>query len=85
MRRLVTLSALLVAGAATAPPAAARDCRPVEGPPGVRLPERPGCKPPAPARDGKIKTGRTPGFIDLGGGAEVRFGGSVDVEVQRRR
>ena len=78
----------VLAGLAMAHPAAARDCRPVEAPPGVRMPERAGCKPADPDRGAKpaaAKAGRAPGFIDLGNGTEVRIGGKAEVEVQGRR
>lgn len=73
------LLALLLALAAL--PAQARgDCRaPRDLPPGVTLPERPGC-PPATPRDDRAKPGRTPGFVDVGGGTEVRITGRVRVE-----
>ncbi len=86
MNRIALLSAL-VAVVALAQPSAAKDCRAAEAPPGVRMPERAGCKPPG-KRDPvkpEAKTGRSPGFIDLGGGAELRIGGSVDMEVRHRR
>ena len=87
--RLPILSLLVLAGLLATHPGAARDCRPDEAPPGVRLPERTGCKPPDAARaDSKpapAKTGRAPGFIDLGNGTQVRIGGEVGVEVQNRR
>ena len=94
MMRVAALS--LLAGPVAAQPGAARDCRPVEAPPGVRLPERAGCKPPdkpgdtppAVARGTKpaaARAGRAPGFIDLGNGTQVRIGGEVDVEVRGGR
>jgi hypothetical protein len=83
---ILPLAALFVTGG----PAVAKGC-PGDGelPPGVRMPERPGC-PPRPgssARDIKptAKSGRQPGFIDLGNGAELRVGGQVDAEAMRRR
>jgi hypothetical protein len=87
--RLSVLAISLLAALVAAHPGAARDCRPLEAPPGVRLPERTGCKPPDSARgdtkSAPAKTGRVPGFIDLGNGTQVRIGGEVDVEVQNRR
>ena len=87
--RLSVLSISVLAALVAAHPGAAQDCRPVEAPPGVRLPERAGCKPPDAARtDTKpapAKPGRAPGFIDLGNGTQVRIGGEVGVEVQNRR
>ncbi len=87
--RLLILSLAVLASIVAAHPGAARDCRPAEAPPGVRVPERAGCKPPQAARaDAKpapARTGRAPGFIDLGNGTQVRIGGEVGVEVQSRR
>ena len=87
--RFSILSLSILAALVAAHPGVARDCRPAEGPPGVRLPERAGCKSPDAARaDTKptlAKTGRAPGFIDLGNGTQVRVGGEVGVEVQSRR
>jgi len=88
MRRSLLCISIL-APLVAAHPGAARDCRPVEAPPGVRLPERTGCKPSdaarADAKPAPAKTGRALGFIDLGNGTQVRIGGEVDVEVQNRR
>jgi hypothetical protein len=87
--RFSLLSLSILAGVIAAHPGAARDCRPVEAPPGVRLPERAGCKPPEAARrDTKpapARTGGAPGFMDLGNGTQVRIGGEIGVEVQNRR
>ncbi len=73
------LAALLLLAAA---PALARDdCRPPRDlPPGVTAPQRVGCPPLAPRRDEALKPGRTPGFVDLGNGTEVRITGRVRVE-----
>jgi hypothetical protein len=87
MMRWAILFTALLAGLATAQASEARDCRVPEAPPGVRVAERPGCKPrsPHPAIPGRAKAGPAPGFIDLGNGAQVRIGGRVDVEVEYRR
>jgi hypothetical protein len=86
MTRLSIMSASLVAGLAVSQPGAAKDCRSIAPPPGVRVPERAGCKPP-PTTDKRPKTkaGRTPGFFDLGNGTQLRIGGSVEVEMRSRR
>jgi hypothetical protein len=87
--RLSILSISVVAGLVAAHPGAARDCRPIEAPPGVRLPQRAGCKSPdavrADTKPAPARTGRAPGFMDLGNGTQVRIGGEVGVEVQGRR
>ena len=67
--------------------AAARDCRPAaDAPPGVRVPERPGCPrgPSLPERE-RPKPGREPGFVDLGNGTQIRIDGRVRVEGDVRR
>ena len=77
-------------------PALARDCRPVQAPPGVRVPDQAGCKSGRAARPETkpgarpkaksevkapgVRSGRGPGWIDLGNGTEVRISGSVGVE-----
>jgi hypothetical protein len=80
---------LLAAAAALVPlasgPAVARDCRPREAPPGVRVAQPVGCKPqPATSKNEvkppAVRSGRGPGWIDLGNGTEVRISGSVGVE-----
>jgi hypothetical protein len=84
------LPALMLASAVAAMSgaASARDCRPAaDAPPGVRVPDRPGCKPaqtPKAAEPG-LKAGREPGFVDLGNGTEVRIGGRVRVETRSGR
>ena len=86
MARIAVLSFVL-AGLVAAHPAAARDCRPLEAPPGVHIPERPGCTRPG-ARAPKpaaAKPGRAPGFMDLGNGTQVRIDGTVGVDVLHRR
>ena len=87
MTRLSILPASLVAGLAVVQPGAAKDCRSIAPPPGVRVPERAGCKPPpTTARQRpETKAGRTPGFFDLGNGTQLRIGGSVEVEMRSRR
>jgi hypothetical protein len=88
MARLSILSTSLVAGLAVVQPSAAKDCRFMAPPPGVRVPERAGCKPPpTTARNTRpeTKASRTPGFFDLGNGTQLRIGGSVDLEMRSRR
>jgi hypothetical protein len=70
-------------------PALARDCRPVEAPPGVRVPEQVGCKPAraaakTQAEPSGVRSGRHPGWIDLGNGTEVRISGGVGFEGRSR-
>ncbi len=74
-------AALLIAAAGlpTASPAQTRDCRPWDLPPGVRMPDRPGC-PPARVPEARPRPGREPGFIDLGNGTEVRINGRIRAE-----
>jgi hypothetical protein len=90
MMRVWSLVLPVAAGFVTTLPAEAKGCSGNgDLPPGVRLPERPGCpsRPGSSARDTKpaVKAGRQPGFIDLGNGAELRIGGQVDAEALRRR
>ncbi|KAA2235149.1 hypothetical protein [Salinarimonas soli] len=68
-------------------PASARpDCRPPRDlPPGVTPPQRVGCPAAAPAANGGLRPGRTPGFVDLGNGTEVRISGRVRVETGASR
>ncbi len=78
MRMLLLAPFLLLA----APPALARpDCRPPRDlPPGVTTPPRVGC-PAVKTRDqGALRAGRTPGFVDLGNGTEVRISGRARFE-----
>ena len=89
MNRFCSLLACL-AILLTSLPSQAKDCAPQDAPPGVRMPERAGCKARAAgtARNknaSSVKAGREPGFIDLGNGTQVRVGGQVDLEVQHRR
>ncbi len=60
-------------------PALARDCRPWDLPPGVRMPDRPGCPATRPP-EARPKPGREPGFVDLGNGTEIRINGRVRAE-----
>jgi hypothetical protein len=62
-----------------APALAQRDCRPWDLPPGVRMPDRPGC-PPARLPEARPKPGSRPGFVDLGNGTEIRIDGRVRAE-----
>jgi hypothetical protein len=76
------LAASLLASAA-----AAKDCVPADLPPGVRMPERPGCKAdkPAAASESRAREGRSPGTIELGNGTELRVGGRARLESDTRR
>ena len=86
MKSLPTLLSA-VFGALVASPAAAKDRVPADLPPGVRMPERPGCKAekPAAASEAHARQGRSPGTIDLGNGTELRVGGRARFETDRRR
>lgn len=79
--RVLALMLLALAPFAAAAGEARRPPCPADAPPGVRLPDRPGCRErgAAPARGGP------PGFIDLGDGASLRVGGRVRGEVDVRR
>ena len=89
---MVTFSRLAAAAAMvslSSIPAPARDCRPVEAPPGVRVPEQVGCKPgrataKTQAQPHAVRSGRQPGWIDLGNGTEVRISGGVGFEGRSR-
>ena len=97
---MVTFSRLAAAAAMvslSSIPALARDCRPVDAPPGVRVPEQVGCRSPRAAAKTHAKTqaktqaepsglrsGRAPGWIDLGNGTEVRISGGVSFEGRSR-
>jgi hypothetical protein len=82
---------LLGVGAIAPSFAHAKKCSSDEGlAPGVRLPDRAGCKarrhelsPEAKPRT--ARAGREPGFIDAGNGLQVRIGGRVDFEAGHRR
>jgi hypothetical protein len=80
---------LAVIAALTVSEACARDCTPRDLPPGVRLPARPGCPSDAAPKpriaDEKPRPGRTPGFVDIGGGTELRIDGRVRAETRFRR
>lgn len=86
MRRLAKL--LVIGGALLASTAAsAGDCAQRDVPPGVRVPDRPGCK-PKPAAAGaqdRLKPGRNPGFVDLGTGTEVRISGRSRIQLDTGR
>lgn len=81
IRAVLVLCLILCLAAA---PAVARDglrrppC-PSDAPPGVRLPDRPGCRP------AEAAPAHPPGFLDLGQGTSVRVGGRVRGEVEFRR
>ena len=71
--------------------AGAKECRVPDAPPGVRVQLPPGCRLPggaaAPANrtDSRQKAGKSPGFIDLGNGSEVRIGGRARVDTMYSR
>jgi hypothetical protein len=77
--RSAVAAGLLVIGTL---PAEARDCRPADPPPGVRVHTPPGCeaRKAQPARgpgQPPAQAGRDPGFVDLGNGSTMRIGGRV--------
>jgi hypothetical protein len=87
MARIALAGACLVLGVG---PSLAKDCRVPEAPPGVRVQPPVGCEPTG--RDVRkggngaaLRAGTEPGFIDLGGGTQVRVGGRVRVEAGTRR
>ena len=85
LRAFAATILLLLAGAA---PAAARDCRIPEAPPGVRVPPPPGCRPPAAKsaeRPQTVPAGRSPGTIVLENGTEIRIGGRVRIDAVGQR
>ena len=66
-------------------PALADPCRGAKARKASRLSE---CAPPRkvePYDPDRVRAGRTPGFIDLGNGTEVRIGGRVRMEYDVRR
>ncbi|HEX2556531.1 MAG TPA: hypothetical protein VHL98_22775 [Microvirga sp.] len=85
MRLAILAAAFLLA----AGPAAARDCRTPDAPPGVRVPPPAGCegssrsdrKPDQPS----VRSGRSPGAIVLDDGTEIRIGGRVRVDALGQR
>jgi hypothetical protein len=82
--RFVLATGLALIGAG---PGFAKDCRDQDAPPGVRVPLAAGCEPANAAKEstGRLKTGREPGFSDLGNGTQVRIGGRVRAEIGTRR
>jgi hypothetical protein len=87
MNRLTLLTAGLLIGSVL--PSQARDCRPAEAPPGVRVPLPAGCEPgatkaPPKSRQTTARSGQDSGFIDLGNGSQVRISGRVRVDVRSR-
>ena len=84
MKRLFLLVLLSLAGPITA--AEARPCRAGEMP-RVLQSGRPSCEAavkPEPYDPEALRAGRAPGFIDLGGGTEVRIGGRARMEYDTR-
>ena len=80
-RLLIVLPLALTAAAADAKP-----CRPVDA--RESRAERPGCdkgEKLVPYEPGAQRAGRSPAFIDLGNGTEVRVGGRVQMDYDRRR
>ncbi|MGY2047562.1 hypothetical protein [Methylobacterium sp. JK268] len=75
----VMLCLAAVSAAAGEAPARPRLC-PEDAPPGVRLPERPGCGGSAP-----LRSGTRPGFVDLGNGTQLRVSGRAAFEAGIRR
>ena len=72
-----------------AAPAAAKDCRIKDAPPGVRVSPPPGCPAAtAPAgmrqRDERMPVGRSVGSYTLGDGTEIRVGARVRVDANFR-
>ena len=73
---------MIAAGLALlAAPAAAKDCRTKDAPPGVRAPPAPGCAATVsqmkPERDERLPVGRSVGSYAVGGGIDVRIGARV--------
>lgn len=80
------LMLLAVMAVCAAEPSSGQDCRPSDTPPGVRVADRPGCKPSSPVSRAKAqRTGSQPGFVDLGNGTEVRVSGRVRMETRTGR
>lgn len=78
--------ALLAVSLATATATAASPCRDGTQPRSGKA--RPDCPPPRkfePYDPDAVRAGSRPGFIDLGGGTEVRVGGRVRGEFDTRR
>jgi hypothetical protein len=89
MVKFSCLAAAAALGSLSCLPALARDCRPVEAPPGVRVPDQVGCRSPratakTKAEPSGVRSGRQPGWIDLGNGTEVRISGGVSFEGRSR-
>jgi hypothetical protein len=64
----------------------AKDCPRPGASVGVRDPDRPGCRSearPKPENRPALKAGERPGFIDIGGGTELRVGGRVRMDHRR--
>lgn len=82
----LALAGTILVGPVLAQPAVAgevwRGPCPQDAPPGVRLPDRPGCRERA-ARENLKAT--APGSIDLGGGTSLRIGGRVRADYDLRR
>jgi hypothetical protein len=89
--RAAAVAVLMAGGITAAGAAGAKDCRMPDAPPGVRAPLPPGCPAPggaagpAKSADAPLKAGKSPGFIDLGNGSEVRIGGRVRADTMYRR
>ena len=81
--------ALIAALAVLAGPAAAAECRAPEAIRGAKAAAQPGCPTrtrPAPSpQDEAARAGRTPGFVDLGNGVELRVSGRVRADTILRR
>ena len=70
-------------------PAWAKECRATDTALRVRGALQPGCAAAAATaprpRDEALRAGRTPGFLDLGNGTEIRISGRVRAETVLRR
>ena len=87
MRILAALLAVAAALALSLEPAVAESCPPDRGAASSR--SRRACPPPAerlrPHEPDRLRSGREPGFINLGNGTEVRIGGRVRLDADTRR
>lgn len=89
-KRLAAIAGALAALPLLVGSAQAKDCQRGDAASQARRSERPGCgaasdQPRRPDDREALKAGRRPGFIDLGGGAEIRVGGRVRLDVDHSR
>jgi hypothetical protein len=87
MNRWVLLTAGLLIGSVV--PSQARDCRPADAPPGVRVPLPSGCRStametPDKNRSPAARAGQGAGYIDLGNGSQVRVSGRARMDFRSR-